>query len=63
MSSQVSDEIEVELKYFRMIEKEIPNGALSLSFYRPREGPGIHEREKIDNNRGDSRGAAPPKAG
>jgi hypothetical protein len=29
------------------VEKKIPpNGVRNLSFYRPREGPGVHERER-----------------
>jgi hypothetical protein len=29
-----------------VFEKKPPNGVPSLSFYRPREGPGVHERER-----------------
>jgi hypothetical protein len=47
MSSQVSGESEVELKCFSVVEEiDPPNGAPSLPFYRPREGPGVHEREE-----------------
>jgi hypothetical protein len=49
MSSQVSGEHEVELRYFSLVENTIPlvgcldsssslGGVLGLSFYRPREG-------------------------
>jgi hypothetical protein len=33
------------LERFRR-RKTLPVGAPSLPFYRPREGPGVHEREK-----------------
>jgi hypothetical protein len=66
MSSQVSGEGEVELKCFSAVGKTSPNGVPSLPFYRPREGPRVHERErkrkrrKGKNREGGSLGAALP---
>jgi hypothetical protein len=48
MGSQVSGKGEVELK---SLEKRSPKGAPSLSFYRPREGPGVHERWRGERER------------
>jgi hypothetical protein len=45
--SQVSGEGEVELKCFRTF----PDGASNLPFYRPREGFGVHQRERIEEQR------------
>jgi hypothetical protein len=67
MSSQVSGEGEVELKCFSAVGKTSPNGVPSLPFYRPREGPRVHERERErgkeereKNREGGSLGAALP---
>jgi hypothetical protein len=44
MSSQVSGEHEVELKYLSLVERDPPSGVPDLPFYRSREGPGVQER-------------------
>jgi hypothetical protein len=46
--------VKVELKCFSVVEEiDPPNGALNLPFYRPRKGPGLHERERErEKNRG-----------
>jgi hypothetical protein len=47
--SQVSGEGKVELKCFKVLEvfsKACPSRAPSISFYRSREGPRVHDKER-----------------
>jgi hypothetical protein len=66
MSSQVSGEHEVELKYLSLVERDPPSGVPDLPFYMSREGPGVQERvrergKKTErNDEVDSPGAASP---
>jgi hypothetical protein len=48
--------VKVELKCFSVVEEiDPPNGALNLPFYRPRKGPGLHERERERERRTEER--------
>jgi hypothetical protein len=41
----------MELKCFSVVGKTSPNGPPNLPFYKPREGPWVHKREKEEKKK------------
>jgi hypothetical protein len=60
MSSQVSGEVELKcLRLLGGLPRVSLDGVPRLPFYRPREGPGVHKREKGKEEREKTRGREP----
>jgi hypothetical protein len=62
MSSQVSSEREVELKYLSLVEKNPPGGVPCLPFYRPREGQAYMRKREEKEKESPLLGAALPSS-